>query len=124
MYEKLGFIHGKDRAIGKGVEAATDAVEELDVEETDTVGLDDIDTSTLGNQPLSTKINSQQSHKKRNRATNTFSSTLKDLGSMFVQRIDLVAERIGQPDYVDLFLNSSNEDKEEFVAVLLEEVVE
>ncbi|KAA8537106.1 hypothetical protein F0562_029584 [Nyssa sinensis] len=69
MYEKLGFIFGKDRATGKGAKAPADAVEDLDAEETNIVGLDNIDTSTSENQPLSARANSHQSHRKRNRAT-------------------------------------------------------
>ncbi|KAA8530523.1 hypothetical protein F0562_005232 [Nyssa sinensis] len=127
MYEKLGFIFGKDQATGKEAEAPANAVEDLDAS-TNIVGLENIDTSTSVSQPLSANANSQQSHRKRNRATDTFASALKDLGSMFVQRIDVVAERIGQIvghlDYVDLYFSSSDEDKEEFVVVLLEEGVE
>ena len=65
MYDRLGYIFGKDRATGVAAETPADAVEDLnDVNEN--INLDDINPEPFTSQPSSIVPNPAKQKRKRN----------------------------------------------------------
>ena len=98
-FDRYGFIFGKDCVTGEGTEGPADAVENLEAEGNNEIGVDEINTSTSVTQAAK----SQPPTRKRVRSTDSLVTSMKEMKSMIelcVGSMDKmmgdVAERLGQ----------------------------
>ena len=81
LFDRLGYIFGKDRATGVAAETVADALEDLDAEINENISLDENTPAPFTNQASPTNINHNK--RKRKRSSDGLNTGMQEMASVF-----------------------------------------